>query len=141
MSLFSTMAISGSGMSAESERLSATASNLANANSAVNSGGQPLRRARSVFQARRRGRSGGDVPLHPGRHGERRVAAVVESDAPERSVYDPGSTFADANGYVKMPNVNAVDEMVNMISAQQDYQANLEAFNVAKTMALRTLQI
>ena len=70
-----------------------------------------------------------------------RVAGVVESDAPTHTVYDPTSTYADANGYVQMPNVNPVDEMVNMISAQQDYQANLEAFNVAKTLALRTLSI
>jgi flagellar basal-body rod protein FlgC len=65
----------------------------------------------------------------------------VESAAPPRTSYEPGSTFADANGYVTMPNVNAVEEMVNMISAQQDYQANLEAFNVAKSLALRTLAI
>jgi flagellar basal-body rod protein FlgC len=70
-----------------------------------------------------------------------KVAAVVESDSPTHTVYDPGSGFADANGYVQMPNVNPVDEMVNMISAQQDYQANLEAFNVAKTLAMRTLTI
>ena len=67
--------------------------------------------------------------------------AVVESDAPTHTVYDPSSTFADSSGYVQMPNVNPVDEMVNMISAQQDYQANLEAFNVAKQLALKTLAI
>jgi len=70
-----------------------------------------------------------------------KVAAVVESNAPMQSVYNPGSSFADAQGYVQMPNVSPVEEMVNMISAQQDYQANLEAFNVAKTLALRTLTI
>ena len=70
-----------------------------------------------------------------------RVAAIVESAEPFKTVYDPGSSFANAEGYVQMPNVNQVDEMVNMISAQQDYQANLEAFNVAKSLALRTLQI
>jgi flagellar basal-body rod protein FlgC len=70
-----------------------------------------------------------------------RVAGVVESALPLRSVYDPSSTFADVNGYVTMPNVNPIEEMVNMISAQQDYQANLEAFNVAKSLALRTLSI
>lgn len=139
MSLFSTLAITGSGMSAESERLSAIASNLANANSAVTAGGQPYKAREVVFQAVAAG-DGADAPNSVGMAGVR-VAGVVESDAPERSVYDPGSTFADQNGYVKMPNVNAVDEMVNMISAQQDYQADLEAFNVAKTMALRTLQI
>ena len=65
----------------------------------------------------------------------------IESATPTHKVYDPGSSFADDSGYVQMPNVNPVDEMVNMISAQQDYQANLEAFNVAKTLALRTLSI
>jgi flagellar basal-body rod protein FlgC len=137
MSLLGTLAIAGTGMSAQSERLSATASNIANANSAVGSGGQPYRAREVVFQA---------VPLQGddaaslGLDGVK-VAAVVESNAPTHTVYDPGSSFADGNGYVQMPNVNPVDEMVNMISAQQDYQANLEAFNVAKTLALRTLTI
>ena len=70
-----------------------------------------------------------------------RVAGVVESAEPLRTVYDPSSNYADDNGYVTMPNVNPTEEMVNMISAQQDYQANLEAFNVAKGLALRTLAI
>jgi|SRR5579862_1385714 flagellar basal-body rod protein FlgC len=139
MSLFGTLAIAGSGMSAESERLSAIASNLANANTAAGPGGQPYRAREVVFQA---------IPVdgadsndaEAGLNGVK-VAAVVESDAPTQSVYDPGSSFADDKGYVQMPNVSSVDEMVNMISAQQDYQANLEAFNVAKTLALRTLTI
>jgi flagellar basal-body rod protein FlgC len=139
MSLFSALAISGTGMSAESERLSATASNLANVNSAVSTGGQAFKAREVLFQAVPLA-DGGDAPNSVGMAGVR-VAGVVESSAPERSVYDPGSTFADENGYVKMPNVNPVDEMVNMISAQQDYQANLEAFNVAKALAMRTLQI
>ena len=65
-----------------------------------------------------------------------KVAAIVESAAPLRSSYEPGNKLADANGYVTMPNVNPVEEMVNMISAQQDYQANLEAFNVAKSLGI-----
>jgi flagellar basal-body rod protein FlgC len=141
MSLFGALAIAGSGMSAEAERLSATASNLANANSAAAPGGQPYRAREVVFQAIAPG--GGDADPGPSSAGMAgvKVAAIVESDAPTHKVYDPGSSFADARGYVEMPNVNAVDEMVNMISAQQDYQANLEAFNVAKTLALRTLTI
>ena len=127
------------GLLARTEALDSAASNLANANSASTAGGQPYKAREVVFQAVAAG-EGGDAAHSVGMAGVR-VAAVVESDAPERPVYDPGSTFADTNGYVKMPNVNAVDEMVNMISAQQDYQANLEAFNVVKTMALRTLQI
>ena len=139
MSLLSTFAIASSGMSAESERLSATASNLANANSAVSTRDQPYRAREVVFQAVAAGDGSGEANS-VGMAGVK-VAAVVESDAPTKQVYDPGSTFADEKGYVQMPNVNPVDEMVNMISAQQDYQADLEAFNVAKTMALRTLQI
>lgn len=139
MSLFGTLSIAGTGMSAESERLSAIASNIANANSAVGGGGQPYRAREVVFQAVS-AEDGDDQASTTGMDGVR-VAAVVESNAPTHTVYDPTSTFADANGYVQMPNVNPVDEMVNMISAQQDYQANLEAFNVAKTLALRTLSI
>jgi flagellar basal-body rod protein FlgC len=144
MSLFGTLSIAGSGMSAESERLSAIASNIANANSAVGGGGQPYRAREVVFQAV--SINGDDDDADDDSAGGTsmdgvKVAGVVESSAPTHTVYDPTSTFADANGYVQMPNVNPVDEMVNMISAQQDYQANLEAFNVAKTLALRTLTI
>jgi len=138
MSLLGTLAIAGSGMSAESERLSAIASNLANANTSVAPGGQPYKAREVVFQAVPA--DGADDGASAGMAGVK-VAAVVESPAPNPTVYDPGSSFADENGYVQMPNVNPVDEMVNMISAQQDYQANLEAFNVAKTLALRTLTI
>jgi flagellar basal-body rod protein FlgC len=141
MSLSGTLSIAGSGMSAESERLSAIASNIANANSAVGAGGQPYRAREVVFQAAPlQGDDGNDDPSSLAMAGVK-VAAIVESAAPTHSVYDPTSSFADNSGYVQMPNVNPVDEMVNMISAQQDYQANLEAFNVAKTLALRTLTI
>jgi flagellar basal-body rod protein FlgC len=141
MSLFGTLSIAGSGMSAESERLSAIASNIANANSAISGGGQPYRAREVVFQAvSPQGSDDGGDASASGMAGVK-VAAVVESDAPTHTVYDPSSSFADGSGYVQMPNVNPVDEMVNMISAQQDYQANLEAFNVAKTLAMRTLTI
>jgi flagellar basal-body rod protein FlgC len=142
MSLLGVLNIAGSGMTAQSERLSAVASNIANADTSVTSTGQPYRAREVVFQAVSLGGDdgGGDDGASAGSEGVK-VAGVVESNAPLRSVYDPSSSFADANGYVQMPNVNAVDEMVNMLSAQQDYQADLEAFNVAKTLALRTLSI
>ena len=139
MSLVAALAISGSGMAAEAERLSAVASNLANANSIVTSSGTAYRAREVVFKAV----SDGGVIEGPSAIGMAgvRVAAVVESAEPLRTSYDPSSRFADDNGYVTMPNVNPIEEMVNMISAQQDYQANLEAFNVAKSLALRTLAI
>jgi flagellar basal-body rod protein FlgC len=139
MGLVTALAIAGSGMAAESERLSAVASNLANSNSIATSSGAAYRAREVVFKAVSAGEDA-DQPSAVGMAGVR-VVAVVESAAPPRTLYEPGSTFADANGYVTMPNVNAVEEMVNMISAQQDYQANLEAFNVAKSLALRTLAI
>jgi flagellar basal-body rod protein FlgC len=138
MSLLAALPIAGSGMSAESERLSAVASNLANANSVVTTSGTPYRAREVVFQAV--SPQGGDGAAAVGMAGVR-VAGIVDSAQPLRTVYDPGSTFADAKGYVQMPNVDPVEEMVNMISAQQNYQADLEAFNVAKGLALRTLTI
>ena len=139
MSLLGVLPIAGSGMAAQAERLSAVASNLANANSAATSAGQPYRARELVFQAVAPG-TGDAAPPDLGVAGVR-VAAVVESSAPLRKVFDPGNAAADSAGYVQMPNVDPVEEMVNMISAQRDYQANLEAFNVAKTLALRTLSI
>jgi len=138
MALFSAMGIAGSGMAAEAERLTAVASNIANADSLGPAPGSAYRAREVVFAAARGG--DGDAPATAGMAGVR-VAAVVESAEPLRSAYDPGSPFADADGYVTMPNVNPVEEMVNMISAQQNYQADLEAFNVAKSLALRTLTI
>jgi len=139
MGLFMALAIAGSGMAAESERLAAVASNIANSNSIVTSSGTAYRAREVVFQAVSAAEDQ-DQSTGIGMAGVR-VAAIVESAAPTRTLYDPASTFVDANGYVTMPNVNPVEEMVNMISAQQDYQANLEAFNVAKSLALRTLTI
>jgi flagellar basal-body rod protein FlgC len=142
MSLLTTLAIAGSGMAAQTQRLTAVASNLANADSVANASGTPYRAREVVFQAVP-AKSEGDAPgaaAAAGMDGVR-VAAVVQSAEPLRTVYDPGSSFADSNGYVQLPNVNPIEEMVNMISAQQAYQADLEAFNVAKTLALRTLSI
>jgi len=146
MSLFSVFMISGSGMSAENERLSAIASNIANADSVANSSGQPYRAREVVFTAAPIADGDGSVNVDSsnaaaaGMSGVH-IAGVVESQQPLKQVYDPSSPYANGNGYVQMPNVNPVDEMVNMISATKNYQANLDAFNVAKTLALKTLSI
>jgi flagellar basal-body rod protein FlgC len=140
MSLFSVFSISGSGMLAESQRLAAVASNLANVNSTGDAAGQPYRAREVVFQAVAPDDSDGDGPDGTGMAGVR-VAGVVASSEPAPKKYDPGSQFADAQGFVETTNVNPIDEMVNMISAQQNYQADLEAFNVAKTLLQKTLTI
>jgi flagellar basal-body rod protein FlgC len=70
-----------------------------------------------------------------------RVTQIVESAAPLRMTYDPNNPAANAEGYVQMPNVNVVEEMVNMISASRSYQTNAEMMNTAKQLMLKTLTI
>ncbi|MEY2632528.1 MAG: hypothetical protein RIR00_1182 [Pseudomonadota bacterium] len=134
MSLFNVFHVSSSAMTAQSMRLNTIASNLANADSVVSANGQPYRSKQVVFEAR---------PL--GEAGEQsqgvKVRAIVDSAAPLRTIYDPKNPAANEQGYVSMPNVDVVEEMVNMISASRSYQTNVEVMNTAKTMMLRTLQI
>lgn len=133
MSLSNVFAIAGSALTAQSQRLNAVASNLANADSAVSSDGQPYRAKQVYFQA---------MPLAPGMQGMGvKVTKVIDDPAPPRVTYDPRNPVADANGYVTMPNVNVVEEMTNMISAQRAYQTNLDMMNTAKSLLLRTLSL
>jgi len=132
MSLFNIFNVAGSAMSAQAQRLNTVASNLANADSVTSSDGQVYKSKQVVFEA---------VPLADGSSAGVKVQQVVEDASPGRQVYDPKHPLADANGYVAMPNVNTVEEMVNMISASRSYQTNVETMNAAKTMLLKTLTI
>jgi len=158
MSLFNVFDISGSAMVAQSQRLNVVASNLANAESVAGPDGKAYKAREVVFQtAAVSAGQGPSLPLapaspavvgnpayvvssNPDANGVR-VAGVVESSAPARRVYDPKHPLADEGGYVTMPNVNVVDEMVNMISASRSYQTNAEVMNTAKNMLMHTLQI
>lgn len=131
MSDFRIFAIAGSALTAQSARLNAVASNLANADSVVGADGQPYRAKQVVFQA---------TPVEGGGMGVR-VTRVVDSAAPLRMQYDPANPAANEQGYVAMPNVNVVEEMVNMISASRAYQNNAEVMNTAKTLMTKTLAI
>jgi flagellar basal-body rod protein FlgC len=131
MSLFNIFNVSGSAMSAQAQRLNTVASNLANADSATSASGQAYRAKQVVFEA---------VPLESGSTGVK-VAQVIEDPSPLKQVYDPKHPMADEKGYVAMPNVNVVDEMVNMLSASRSYQTNVETMNAAKTMLLKTLTL
>ncbi|MDB5766521.1 MAG: flgC [Collimonas fungivorans] len=125
--------VAGSAMSAQSQRMNVTASNLANADSVSGPDGQPYRAKQVVFAV-----AAGD---QQDQVGGVQVAGVVEDQSPLRMVYDPKHPLANAGGYVAMPNVNVVEEMVNMISASRSYQANVEVLNTAKNMMLKTLTI
>ena len=132
MSLFNVFNIAGSGMAAQSQRLNAVASNLANVDSTTSSDGKPYRAKEVVFAATPMG--------SPDAQGVK-VTSVAESTAPMKMVYDPNHPLADAKGYVAMPNVNVVDEMVNMISASRSYQDNVDVLNSSKALLLKTLTI
>lgn len=135
MSLFNVLNIAGSALDAQSKRLNVVASNLANVESTTSSNGEPYRARHVVFQA---------VPLgnNPLKNGATvHVREIVEDKDPPRRVYDPKHPTADAQGYVTFPNVNAVDEMVNMISASRSYQTNVDVINTTKTMLSRLLTI
>ena len=134
MSLFKSFDIAASGVSAQSRRLNATASNLANADSAAGADGQHYRARQVVFKA---------VPLaanDPRTLGVT-VSSVTEDQSPPRRVHDPKHPMADETGYVTMPNVNVAEEMVNMLSASRSYQTNLEVMNTAKALLLKTLNL
>jgi flagellar basal-body rod protein FlgC len=131
MSDFRIFSIAGSALTAQSARLNAVASNLANADSVVGADGQPYRAKQVVFKA---------MPVEGGGIGVR-ATQVVESAAPLRMQYDPANPAANAEGYVSMPNVNVVEEMVNMISASRAYQTNAEVMNTTKTLLMKTLAI
>ena len=124
--------IAGSAMAAQSQRMNTTASNLANADSVSSPDGKPYRAKQVVLEmAPNNGQGIGGV----------RVARVIDDPSPLRMQHDPKNPLANAEGYVAMPNVNVVEEMVNMISASRSYQANVEVLNTAKTLMLKTLTV
>ncbi len=132
MSLFNIFNVAGSAMSAQSQRLNVVSSNIANAESTTSANGQTYRAKQVEFQA---------VPMAGASSTGVKVNRVVEDASPLKMVFDPKHPNADETGHVAMPNVNVVEEMVNMISASRSYQTNVETMNAAKTMLLKTLTL
>ncbi|HEY1396699.1 flagellar basal body rod protein FlgC [Roseateles chitinivorans] len=135
MSMFSIFHISGSAVSAQSQRLNAVASNMANADTVAGPDGQAYKARQVVFQSvlAQNGMDQTDVGVQ--------VVGVQENQTPGRRIHDPSHQLADADGYVTYSNVNSVEEMVNMISASRSYQNNLEVMGTAKSLLLKTLQM
>lgn len=140
MSLFNIFTIAGSAMTAQNQRLNVVASNLANADSAVSSDGQPYKAKQVVFMSTQP--AGGVVAgsAVSSVNGVK-VGKVIEDQSPMRMVHDPSHPLANKEGFVSMPNVNVVEEMVDMISASRSYQNNVDMMNTAKTLLLKTLTI
>jgi flagellar basal-body rod protein FlgC len=136
MSLFSIFNVSGSAVSAQSQRLNVVASNLANADTVAGPDGQAYKARHVTFQTVMLGQPG-----QPETAAGVRVSSIVEDAAEGRRVHDPRHPAADAEGYVTFSNVNPVEEMVNMISASRSYQNNVEVMNTARSLLMKTLQL
>jgi flagellar basal-body rod protein FlgC len=149
MGLFDAISIAGSGLTAERVRMDVTAENLANADTTKGPNGQPYQRQDVVLQqataaegfggvlsgaiAQQGAPGGGGVP------GGVQVQGIVSDTTPDQLVYDPGNPEANAQGYVRMPNVSTVTEMADLISEQQSYQSDVTAMQTAKSMFNTTL--
>jgi len=132
MSMFKIFDVSGSAVSAQTQRLNVVASNLANVDTIEGPDGSPYKARQVMFQTTLMGEvTSAGV----------RVSDIVESTEKARMMYAPQHAKANAEGYVEGSNVNAVEEMVNMISASRSYQNNVEVMNTAKSLLLKTLQM
>ena len=132
MSMFSIFSVSGSAISAQSQRLNVVASNLANADALAGPDGQGYKARQVMFET---------VPMGSDASAGVKVSRILESNEPMHKVHNPSHPQADAQGYVTQSNVNPVEEMVNMISASRSYQNNVEVMNTAKSLLLKTLQM
>ena len=134
MSLFNVLDVSGSALSAQSVRLNTVASNIANADSVSTTAEGAYRSRQPVFSTVMRDAFNDSVAGV-------RVSDIVETDAAPVRQYAPEHPMADGEGYIYYSNVNAVEEMANMISASRSYQNSIEAMNTAKQLLIHTLNI
>ncbi|MBL1261625.1 MAG: flagellar basal body rod protein FlgC [Thiotrichaceae bacterium] len=133
MSLMSVFNISSSAMNAQSIRLNTTASNLANAESVSSSEAGAYRARQPIFETVLNNITGEVEGVT--------VTGVVKSEAPVMKQYSPGNPMADKEGYIYRSNVNAMEEMANMISASRSYQNNVQVMNTSKEMLMSTLRL
>ncbi|MCD6462719.1 MAG: flagellar basal body rod protein FlgC [Thermotogae bacterium] len=135
ISEFDIMSISATGLTAQRLRIDVIADNIANAETTRTPRGEPYRRKIPIFAEY----------LEMARAGYKlrgvKVVRIEEDPSPFRLVYDPSHPDADQNGYVRMPNVNVLREMVDLISAQRAYEANVAAINATKSMVNAALDI
>jgi flagellar basal-body rod protein FlgC len=141
MDFLSALHISASGLSAERTRVNLAASNLANAESTRGPDGKPYRRLDPVLEAVPFGEELGAAAPQGAAPAAVRVSRIASDDSPGRRVYSPSHPDADADGFVTLPNVNPVHEVVNLVSAQRAYDANATAVDTLKAMAQRALDI
>jgi flagellar basal-body rod protein FlgC len=142
MGIFDAIGIAGSGLTAERIRMDVTAENLANADTTKAANGQPYQRQNVVlaqvgasdFGGALTSAMQGATQQGASQPGGVQVTGIVSDNTPDQQVYDPGNPEANAQGYVKMPNVSTVTEMTDLISESQSYQSDVTAMQTAKSM-------
>ncbi len=140
MKMFQPLKVSASGMTAERFRLDLIANNLANTNTTRTAEGGPYRRQSAIFAEALTGAQFQNGAPHVKGDGVR-VLGIARDETEPRMVHDPTHPDADEEGFVAMPNVNVVNEMVDMITATRAYEANVTASNAFKNMFLKALEI
>ena len=138
MSLLKAMSVAGSALRAQRTRMDTISSNLANADSTRTAEGGPYRRKDPLFAPQR---AAFDAELGQAAAQGVDVVGIVEDTRPPKMVYDPDHPDSDDKGYVAMPNVNVVEEMVDMISASRSYEAATSAVRTVKAMANAAMEI
>jgi flagellar basal-body rod protein FlgC len=141
MPSFKVFDIAGSALSAQSVRLNTVASNLANADSVSGDPSTVYKARHPVFEAVRASLGSAMGGPNQGSDAAVRVNGIVQSNAPPTARYEPGNPLANEQGYIYAPNVNVVEEMVDMISASRAYQNNVEVMNTSKDLMLATLKL
>jgi len=137
MSLFNSFKLAGSAMQAQTQRLNTVASNLANVETAASKAEDVYKPRKVIFEAALEKAKPGSAAMA----NSVEVKKVIAEDVEPRKLYDPKHPMADEQGYVYMPNVSAVEEMVEMMAASRSYQSNAEVMNTAKSLMLKTLSI
>ncbi|NMA87265.1 MAG: flagellar basal body rod protein FlgC [Tissierellia bacterium] len=142
MGIFDSINISASALTAEKTRIDIINKNMANAHTTRTTGGTPYRRQMAVFQENKN-----KFSEYLDRHSEKfngkgvSISEIVQDETEFKKIYEPGHPDADQYGYVLMPNVEMVKEMVDMIDAQRAYEANITAMNGTKSMLMKALDI
>jgi flagellar basal-body rod protein FlgC len=143
MSFLDSISSSASALTAERMRMDVTAENLANAETTRAAGGGPYQRKTVVLAETQVNAFGSalDSAMHPDGPAGVKVQEIVNDTRPPRMKYDPGNPDANKKGYVAMPNIEPVSEMVDLITEQRSYEANVTAMQTAKQMFSKTLDL
>ncbi len=143
MSIFNSINVSATALTAEKTRIDIIAKNMANASTTRSTGGMPYRRQMVVFEENKSTPFSEYLSRQTNKFEGKgvKISKIVEDESPFKLVYEPGHPDADENGYVKMPNVDTIKEMVDLISAQRSCDANITAMNASKSMLMKALEI